>query len=201
MPERSALPPRHADGRRRCTWCGTDPLYVRYHDEEWGVPLHDDRALFEMICLEGAQAGLSWLTVLRKRESYRRAFDGFDATRMAGFDARRRARLLADPGIVRHRLKIEAFVANARAYLAVVEREGSFAGWLWGFAPAQRRRGPRWRPGRPAVTVTAESEALSRALAREGFRFVGPTICYAFMQAVGMVDDHQHGCFATRALR
>jgi DNA-3-methyladenine glycosylase I len=199
MPPGTSLAPRHADGLRRCAWCGTDPLYVRYHDEEWGVPLHDDRALFEMLCLEGAQAGLSWLTVLRRRESYRGAFDGFDATRMARYDAARRARLLQDPGIVRNRLKVEAFVTNARAYLELLELEGSFDRWLWGFAPARRVRRPRWRTLAEAPVSTAESDALSRALAQRGFRFVGTTICYAFMQAVGMVDDHQHGCHATRA--
>ena len=198
MPNPTPIAPKHADGLRRCAWCGTDPLYVRYHDEEWGVPLHDDRALFEMLCLEGAQAGLSWITVLRKRESYRRAFDGFDAAKMARYDAARRARLLQDPGIVRNRLKVEAFVSNARAYLELREREGSFDRWVWGFAPARRARRPRWRTLADATTSTPESDALSRALAKQGFRFVGTTICYAFMQAVGMVDDHQHGCFATR---
>jgi DNA-3-methyladenine glycosylase I len=194
----TAIAPKHADGVRRCAWCGTDPLYVRYHDEEWGVPLHDDRALFEMLCLEGAQAGLSWITVLRKRETYRRAFDGFDASKMARYDAARRARLMQDPGIVRNRLKIEAFVANARAFLEVRERETSFDAWLWSFAPSKPRRGPRWRTFADVVVSTPESDALSRALGKRGFKFVGTTICYAFMQAVGMVDDHQHGCFRTR---
>jgi DNA-3-methyladenine glycosylase I len=195
----SPIAPRHADGRRRCAWCGTDPLYVRYHDEEWGVPLHDDRALFEMLCLEGAQAGLSWLTILRKREGYRRAFDGFDAASIARYDARRRAALLADAGIVRNRLKVDAFVANARAYLELRAAEGSFDRWLWSYAPSRPRRGRRWRTLAEAVASTPESDALSKALARRGFRFVGTTICYAFMQAVGMVDDHQHGCFRTKA--
>lgn len=190
--------PRHPDGLRRCSWCGTDPLYVRYHDEEWGVPLHDDRALFEMLCLEGAQAGLSWITVLRKRETYRAAFDGFDAAKIARYDARRRAQLLKDPGIVRNRLKVEAFVANARAYLGVRERDGSFDAWLWQYAPAKPRRGARWRTIGDVATSTIESDAMSRALKQRGFKFVGTTICYAFMQAVGMVDDHQHGCFAAR---
>jgi DNA-3-methyladenine glycosylase I len=194
----AALAPKHADGLRRCAWCGTDPLYVGYHDEEWGVPQHDDRALFEMLCLEGAQAGLSWITVLRKREHYRRAFDGFDAAKMARYDARHRARLLEDPGIVRNRLKVEAFVTNARAYLDLCEREGDFDRWVWGFAPAHRARRPRWRTLAEATASTPESDALSRALRQRGFKFVGTTICYAFMQAVGIVDDHQHGCFATR---
>jgi DNA-3-methyladenine glycosylase I len=190
--------PRHADGLRRCSWCGTDPLYVRYHDEEWGVPLHDDRSLFEMLCLEGAQAGLSWITVLRKRETYRLAFDGFDAAKMVSYGAAKRERLLQDPGIVRNRLKVEAFVTNARAYLDVVEKDGSFDRWLWQFAPSRPRRGPRWRTSADVTVSTPESDALSRALAKRGFKFVGTTICYAFMQAVGMVDDHQHGCFAIR---
>jgi DNA-3-methyladenine glycosylase I len=192
-----AIAPKHADGRRRCAWCGTDPLYVRYHDEEWGVPVHDDRALFEMLCLEDAQAGLSWITVLRRREQYRRAFDGFDAERMAGYDAARRAALLADPGIVRNRLKVEAFVTNAQAYLALRHREGDFDRFLWQYAPARRRRA-RWRTAADLATSTPESDALSRALKARGFRFVGTTICYAFMQAVGIVDDHQHGCFVTQ---
>jgi DNA-3-methyladenine glycosylase I len=192
-----AIAPKHADGLRRCAWCSADPLYVRYHDEEWGVPVHDDRALFEMLCLEGAQAGLSWLTVLRRREHYRRAFDGFDAARMARYDARRRARLLRDPGIVRNRLKVEAFVANARAYLELRDREGSFDRWLWQFAPAKRPR-RRWRTSAELAVSTPESDALSRALKARGFRFVGTTICHAYMQAAGLVDDHQHGCFVTR---
>jgi DNA-3-methyladenine glycosylase I len=187
---RSAV--RHTDGRWRCAWCGTDPLYVAYHDREWGVPLKDDAKLFEMLCLEGAQAGLSWITVLRKREHYRRAFAGFDAARMSRFTAARRARLMQDPGIVRNRLKIEAFVLNARAYLKLRERDGSFAQLLWRFAPARRRR-PQFMEQLPAATP--ESDAMSRELKRLGFKFVGSTICYAFMQAVGIVDDHQQRCF------
>jgi DNA-3-methyladenine glycosylase I len=197
MTQAAAIAPKHPDGKRRCAWCGTDPLYVRYHDEEWGVPQHDDRALFEMLCLEGAQAGLSWLTVLRKREHYRRAFDGFDARKIARYDAARRERLLQDPGIVRNRLKVEAFVANARAYLDVLETDGSFDAWLWRFAPACRPKA-RWRTYADVTVSTPESDAMSRALKARGFKFVGTTICYAFMQAVGIVDDHQHGCFAAR---
>ena len=185
----------HADGRRRCAWCGTDSLYVAYHDEEWGVPVHDDRLLFEMLCLEGAQAGLSWITVLRKRDGYRAAFDGFDAARMARYDARRRAALLRNPAIVRNRLKVQAFVANARACLAVVERDGSFDRYLWQFTGGRPLRArPRTLGDIPAATPA--SDAMSRALRSDGFAFVGTTICYAFMQAVGMVDDHQAGCFA-----
>jgi DNA-3-methyladenine glycosylase I len=183
---------RHPDGYRRCAWCGDDPLYVRYHDTEWGAPLRDDGRLFEMLCLEGAQAGLSWITVLRKRDNYRRAFEDFDAHKMARYTPRRIERLLADPGIVRNRLKVQAFVVNARAYLDLKERDGSFAEYLWRYAPAARRRRPRYLGDIPATT--AESDAMSRDLGRRGFKFVGSTICYAFMQAVGIVDDHQQGC-------
>lgn len=196
-----AAPPvvRHADGRWRCAWCTTDPLYVQYHDTEWGMPSRDDRHLFEMICLEGAQAGLSWLTILRKREGYRRAFDGFDAARIARYTPRRIEQLLADPGIVRNRLKVQAFISNARAWLDV-QSAGSFAELVWGFAPAaSRRRRPRSRVDVPVST--SESDALSRELARRGFRFVGTTIVYAFMQAVGIVDDHQQKCWVARGTR
>ena len=189
---------RHPDGKRRCAWCGTDPLYVRYHDEEWGVPVHDDHALFEMLLPEGAQAGLSWITVLRKRENYRAAFDGFDAERMARYGSDKRAGLMADPGIVRNRLKIEAFLGNARAYLALRQEEGDFSRFLWQFAtvPVVRNR-PRSLGDIPVSTP--QSDAMSRELKRRDFRFVGTTICYAFMQAVGMVDDHQDGCWKSAA--
>ena len=187
----------HPDGRRRCAWCGTDPLYVAYHDAEWGVPLHDDRLLFEMLCLEGAQAGLSWITVLRKRAGYRAAFEGFDAARMARYDARRRAALLLNPAIVRNRLKVEAFVTNARAYLAVVERAGTFDHYVWQFTDGRTLRArPRPRGLGDIPAATPVSDVMSRALKADGFKFVGTTICYAFMQAVGIVDDHQAGCFA-----
>lgn len=186
---------RHPDGRWRCWWCGTDPLYIRYHDSEWGVPSHDDRHLFEMLCLEGAQAGLSWITILRKRDNYRRAFDGFDALKVARYTPRRIARLLADPGIVRNRLKVQAFVSNARAFLEL-GGNGEFAELVWSFAPAPRRRRLRSRNEIPASTP--ESDALSRELARRGFKFVGSTIAYAFMQAVGVVDDHLQRCWAAQ---
>jgi len=185
---------RHDDGRWRCAWCGTDPGYVRYHDDEWGVPVHDDRRLFEMLCLEGAQAGLSWLTILRKREHYRRAFDDFDPQRMARYTPRRIERLLQDPGIVRNRLKVEAFVGNARAYLDLVEGGTSLAGHVWQFAPAAKRR-RRWKTLGEIPAATPASDALSADLKRRGFKFVGSTICYAFMQAVGLVDDHQQRCW------
>jgi DNA-3-methyladenine glycosylase I len=196
-PARTAV--RHDDGRWRCAWCGTDPAYVEYHDREWGVPVHDDRRLFEMLCLEGAQAGLSWLTILRKRENYRRAFDGFDPQRMARYTPRRVESLLRDAGIVRNRLKVEAFVANARAFLELVERDGSFAGHLWAFAPPRRQR--LWKSLGEIPASTPESDALSAELRRRGFRFVGTTICYAFMQAVGIVDDHQQRCWRAATIR
>ena len=184
---------RHADGLRRCAWCGTDPLYVAYHDTEWGVPVHDDARLFEMLCLEGAQAGLSWITVLRKRERYRAVLDGFDATRMVRYTPVRVARLMQDPGIIRNRLKIESLVTNARAFLEMGGGDGRFGALLWGFAPARARRRPRSLGELPVSTP--QSDAMSRALKKAGFRFVGSTICYAFMQAVGIVDDHQARCY------
>jgi DNA-3-methyladenine glycosylase I len=189
----------HEDGRRRCAWCGIDPLYVRYHDTEWGKPLRQDQALFEMLCLEGAQAGLSWLTILRKREHYRRAFNGFDPQRMAKYSPQRLQRLLADPGIVRNRLKVEGFVRNARAYLRLTDSGVGFAEHLWQFAPAAKRRGrPRSLGMIPASTP--ESDALSKDLRLRGFTFVGTTICYAFMQAVGIVDDHLQHCWKARSV-
>jgi len=175
-----------------------DPLYVAYHDDEWGVPLHDDRRLFEMLCLEGAQAGLSWLTILRKRETYRTAFDRFDAEKMARYGAARIRRLLRDPGIVRNRLKVQAFIANAKAYLKI-RATGSFDDYLWQFTGGQViRRRPRYL--REIAVSTAYSDAMSKDLKQRGFRFVGPTICHAFMQAVGMVDEHQRGCWAAREI-
>jgi len=178
----------------RCEWCLGHPLYVSYHDEEWGVPEHDDQRLFEKLVLDGAQAGLSWLTILKKREGYRQAFEGFDAAKMAAYDGREVRRLLSDPGIVRNRLKVEAAITNARAYLKLRQEEGSFDRFLWQFvggAPQQhRRRALTELPAR-----TAESDAMSDALRKRGFKFVGSTICYAFMQAVGMVNDHLVTCF------
>ena len=187
---------RHADGKWRCAWCGTDPLYVRYHDTEWGIPSHDDAHLFEMLCLEGAQAGLSWSTILRKREHYRRAFDGFDARKMARYTPRKMQQLLADPGIVRNRLKVEAFVQNARAYLETRAAFGTFDKYIWQFAPPPRRSRPKLLKELPVSTP--ESAAMSKDLKRRGFRFVGTTICYAYMQAVGLVDDHQQRCWVIR---
>ena len=178
----------------RCSWAGTDPLLVAYHDEEWAVPVHDDASLFELLTLEGAQAGLSWLTVLRKREGYRRMFAGFDPVAVADFGDADVTRLLGDPGIVRHRGKIESTVSNARAVLAVQEELGSLAALVWSFvdgAPLVNR--PRTLAGIPAETPL--SRALSKELRRRGFRFVGPTTVYAFMQAAGLVDDHLVTCF------
>ena len=182
-----------AVGHWVCPWCVADPIYVRYHDEEWGRPLRDDRQLFELLCLEGAQAGLSWLTVLRKRDTYRRAFDSFDAAKMARYTTRKKQQLLRDPGIVRNRLKVDAFVSNARAYLKI-QSTGSFADVIWKFAPPPRRKRPRTL-GDIQVS-TSESAGLSRELKRRGFKFIGTTICYAFMQAAGLVDDHLQGCSA-----
>ncbi|HYO45855.1 MAG TPA: DNA-3-methyladenine glycosylase I [Gemmatimonadota bacterium] len=178
---------------RRCTWASTE-LSLPYHDEEWGLPARDDRTLFEFLVLEGAQAGLSWETILRKREGYRRAFGGFEPERVARFGARDVGRLLADPGIVRNRLKVESAIANAAAVLAARDTHGSFAGWLWGLVGGAPRTN-RWRAPSEVPAQTTESRELSKALKRAGFTFVGPTTCYAFMQAVGMVNDHLVVCF------
>lgn len=185
-------------GVHRCWWCGNDPLYMRYHDEEWGVPLHDNQRLFEMLLLEGFQAGLSWITVLRKRENYRRAFLGFDAEKIARFDRRKVEALLGDPGIIRNRAKIEAAIKNAQAYLKVMESEPSFDHYLWSFTGFETLRS-RKRPTRETIRATSpESDALSKDLKKRGFSFVGSTIIYAHMQATGMVDDHVAGCFRAK---
>jgi DNA-3-methyladenine glycosylase I len=178
---------------RRCAWATTD-LSIPYHDEEWGVPARDDRTLFEFLVLEGAQAGLSWETILRKREGYRHAFAGFRPESVARFGARDVRRLLADPGIVRNRAKIESAIANAKAVLDAREAQGSFGGWLWDLVGGAPRTN-RWRSMSDVPAETPESRALSKALKNAGFRFVGPTTCYALMQAVGMVNDHVVGCF------
>jgi DNA-3-methyladenine glycosylase I len=181
----------------RCAWAGTDPLYVDYHDHEWGVPLHDDRRLFEMLILEGAQAGLSWITILRKRDAYRKAFDGFDAGKVARYRRARIERLMKNEGIVRNRLKIEAAVRNAAAFLEVQREFGSFDRYIWQFVGgAPRQNAPRTLKELPARTP--ESDAMSRDLKKRGFTFVGSTICYAFMQATGMVNDHVVDCFRYR---
>jgi DNA-3-methyladenine glycosylase I len=178
---------------KRCPWCGDDPLYQSYHDREWGIPLHDDRKLFELLILEGAQAGLSWLTVLRKRNNYRRAFDFFDATKVARYDAKKIERLLADPGIIRNRLKITSAIQNARAFLAVQKEYGSFDAYIWRFVDGKQRTNRR-RSVADIPARTIESDAMSKDLKRRGFNFVGSTICYAFMQATGMVNDHLVSC-------
>jgi len=185
------------DNKPRCRWASADPLYERYHDREWGRPLRDDHALFELLTLEGCQAGLSWITVLRKREHYRKVYDGFDPAKIARYTPARLEKLLADPGIIRHRGKIEASVGNAKAYLALVEREGSFSKYLWSFVGGKPMRNNR-RSLKDVPARTAESDALSKALQKAGFKFVGSTICYAFMQASGMVDDHVAGCHRYR---
>ncbi len=185
--------------RRRCGWARTEAS-IEYHDREWGVPLRDDRRLFEMLILEGAQAGLSWETILGKREGYRRAFDGFDAGRIARYDARKVERLLADPGIVRNRLKVASTIGNAQAFLEVQREFGSFAAYVWGFVGGRPIRNAR-KTLRGVPARTAASDAMSRDLAQRGFRFVGSTICYAFMQATGMVNDHLVDCFRYRQIR
>jgi DNA-3-methyladenine glycosylase I len=186
--------------RRRCDWVPEDnPLYVAYHDEEWGVPTHDDRELFELLTLEGAQAGLAWITILRKREGYRQAFAGFDPATVARFKPRDVERLMADAGIVRNRLKIESAVNNAARVLEVQEELGSLDAYLWSFVEGAPIVGT-WRTSAEIPAETVESRALSKDLKRRGFRFVGPTVCYAFMQAVGLVDDHVADCFRRDAL-
>lgn len=184
----------------RCGWVTDDPLYLSYHDHEWGVPERDDRQLFEMLCLEGAQAGLSWITILRKREGYRRAFDGFDPEAMARYDEAKIAGLLADPGIVRNRLKVRAAVGNARAFLKMVEEGPGFSDHLWSFVDGEQRQN-QWASLAEVPASTAESDALSKDLKKRGFKFVGSTICYAFMQATGMVNDHVTDCFRHAPIR
>jgi len=186
--------------RRRCKWVGEDPLYLEYHDEEWGVPEHDDTRLFEMLILEGAQAGLSWLTILKKRENYRRAFAGFDPQRVARFNRRSIDRLLADPGIVRNRMKVEAAVRNARVVLEIRRECGSLDAFIWRFVDGKPKVN-RWRSIKQIPASTEQSAAMSKELRRRGMNFVGPTICYAFMQAVGMVNDHTTDCFRYTGVR
>jgi DNA-3-methyladenine glycosylase I len=193
---RSSTRRDRAADRRRCHWA-RDPLDVEYHDREWGVPVRDDRVLFEFLILEGAQAGLSWSTILRKRPAYRRAFTAFDPRRVARFGAPDVRRLLADEGIVRNRAKVDAAIGNARAFLAVQAEHGSFAEYLWRFVGGRPLQN-RWRAARSVPAETELSRALSDDLRRRGFRFVGPTICYAFMQAVGLVNDHTLDCFRHR---
>lgn len=178
----------------RCTWCGNDPLYIAYHDDEWGIPIHDDRLLFEFLILEGAQAGLSWITILKKRENYRKVLHSFDYEIIANYDEVDIERLLSDPGIVRNRLKIESAIKNARGVMKIQEEFGSFDAYLWQYVkgiPIQNE----WRSVEELPAKTEISEMMSKDLKKRGFNFVGPTICYAFMQAVGMVNDHTTDCF------
>ena len=179
---------------RRCEWCGDDPLYVAYHDNEWGIPCHDDGKLFEMLLLEGAQAGLSWITILRKRENYRLAFDQFDPAKIATYDEAKVAELLLNPGIVRNKLKIKAAIKNAQEVLTIQAEVGSFAEYIWQFVGGQPRQNA-WHALAEIPAQTAEAQAMSKDLKKRGFKFVGPTICYAFMQATGMVNDHVVDCF------
>ena len=183
-----------AQHQNRCGWCGEDTLYVAYHDQEWGVPLHDDQKLFEFLILEGAQAGLSWLTILKKRDAYRKAYYQFDPEKVSRFNSRSIERLMNNPGIVRNRLKIEASISNARAFLEVQDEFDSFDNFIWQYVDHQPRQN-HWRRLKDIPALTNESIQMSKDLQQRGFRFVGPTICYAFMQAVGMVNDHVVGCF------
>ncbi|MGH7441373.1 MAG: DNA-3-methyladenine glycosylase I [bacterium] len=189
-----------SDGRRRCGWCGGDPLYMAYHDREWGVPVDEDRTLFEFLVLEGAQAGLSWITILRKREAYRHAFAGFDPAKVARFDTAKKANLLLDAGIVRNRLKIASAVSNAKAFLALRKEFGSFAGYAWSWVDGRSLQNRHVRfstvPAR-----TPQSDAWSKDLKARGFNFVGSTILYAHMQATGMVNDHLTGCWRHKAIK
>ena len=184
----------------RCEWCGTDSLYVKYHDEEWGIPVHDDRRLFEFLILEGAQAGLSWLTILKKRENYRKTFHGFDPQKIAIYSATDVQRLLADPGIVRNRLKIESTIRNARGVLEIMKEFGSFDAFIWRYVDDQPKQNA-WRSLAELPARTELSDTISKDLKKRGFNFVGSTICYAFMQAVGMVNDHVVGCFRRKEMK
>lgn len=184
----------------RCWWCGDDELYRQYHDEEWGVPVHDDRLLFEFLCLEGAQAGLSWITILRKRENYRRVFDNFDADKIARYGETKIANLLQDTGIVRNRLKVNGFVKNARAYLELREQGSTLDQYLWDFVDAKPLQN-NWKKSTQVPANTGVSDAMSKDLKKRGFTFVGSTICYAFMQAAGLVNDHTVDCFRHRELK
>lgn len=180
--------------RIRCDWAGNDALYQRYHDEEWGVPSYDDRHLFEMLILEGAQAGLNWITILRKREGYRRAFDNFDAEKMARYTPGKIEKLLLNPEIVRNRLKVQSAVTNARCYLEVLQEYDSFAQYIWQFVGGKPIIN-KWQGMKQVPAMTSQSDAMSKALKKRGFKFVGSTICYAYMQAVGMVNDHVGSCW------
>jgi len=180
--------------KSRCAWVNDDPLYLDYHDQEWGEPLYDDQRLFEFLILEGAQAGLSWITILRKRENYREAFDGFNAEKIARYTDKKIIQLLDNPGIIRNRLKIESAIINAQHYLKIVEKQGSFSDYIWQFVDGDPIINS-WKNAAQVPTKTPIAEKMSKQLQKQGFKFVGPTICYAFMQAVGMVNDHTSDCF------
>lgn len=179
---------------RRCDWVTDDPLYIAYHDEEWGRPVHDDQHLFEMLCLEGAQAGLSWITILKRRENYRKAFDQFDARVICNYNEEKIAELMQDAGIIRNRRKIHSVIQNAKAYLEIQEAFGSFDAYIWQFVGGKPLVN-HWKTKEEVPAITEESTAMSKDLKKRGFNFVGPTICYAFMQATGMVNDHEVGCY------
>jgi DNA-3-methyladenine glycosylase I len=180
--------------QQRCPWCGTDPIYTDYHDTEWGVPIHDDQTLFELLLLEGAQAGLSWITILRKRDNYRKAFDNFDPQKMARYTQKRHEKLLNNEGIIRNKLKVAAFTKNAIAYLNIINSGTRFSDFLWQFTEHKTITN-QWQEMSEVPAFTDESTAMSKALKKAGFTFVGPTICYAFMQSAGMVNDHLVTCF------
>ena len=184
----------------RCEWSGSDPLYISYHDDEWGVPVHDDRLLFEFLILEGAQAGLSWLTILKKRDNYKRAFDDFDIDRIANYEESDLKRLLADAGIVRNRLKLESAIKNARGVLDIQEEYGSLDSYLWCYVDGSPKQNA-WKSMADLPAKTELSELMSKDLKKRGFNFVGPTICYAFMQAVGMVNDHTTNCYRNKEIK
>lgn len=189
--------PKKLDNKSRCLWVSDEQVYIDYHDKEWGLPIYDDRLLFEFLILEGAQAGLSWITILKRREHYRRCFDGFKAEKIARYDAGTYKKLLADPGIIRNRLKIQSVITNAQAYLAVKEEFSSFADYIWQFVNGEPIRN-KWKQQKQVPAFTAISDKMSKDLKKRGFKFVGSTICYAYMQAVGMVNDHLTSCFRHR---
>jgi len=191
---------KNSGGRVRCEWANSDPLYIEYHDHEWGVPVHDERKLFEMLVLDGAQAGLSWLTILKKRKNYRKAFDNFDARKIAGYTKEDVKKLLHDPGIVRNRLKIEAAIQNAKAFLVIQQQYGSFDAYIWQFVEGKQEQNA-WKSLKQIPANTSESDAMSKDLKKRGFKFVGSTIVYAHMQATGMVNDHMVGCFRHSEVR
>ncbi len=186
--------------KKRCSWCGDEPLYQQYHDKEWGLPVHDERELFEFLCLEGAQAGLSWITILKKRDNYRAAFDGFDPEKMARYDEKKIAELLQNSGIVRNKLKVNAFVSNAKSYIAMLENGETLDSFLWNYIDGRPIQNS-WKTLADIPVSTPLSDKICKALKQRGFKFVGGTICYAYMQAIGMVNDHTADCYRHKELR